>query len=751
MSTQPTSLPVPSESPRDLKFNAGKIDEFVTSLVNTYVDRFGKEHYTIEGLRWLAQQAIAQYGWILIDSFQDGADITLPNQALRDEDTGEYYRWDGALPKHVDAGSTPASSGGVGIGAWLSVGDSTLRSMLASSAGASNIGTYSGESVQDAIDTVKDFMINADAAYYSTRNISKLSYVDYQVHTRGSIKVCFQGDSMTAGFDQTSSDVVPPNHGDYATHASMTYPQRFTDFLSQQSGCTVIPTWRAYSGFTAKMAYEKPDWQTNPNVDLFILMYGLNDISLSTIDEYLDYMQRLIRRFINWGSGVIVCIPSNGGQGAKNPINSIWARRMKMVAQAYGCAVFDANEISYYRHNGAIQSDEGHFNSMGYAIHGEKLASMFMAGGILPTYRPLTNEITTWCGRVDNSVGYCDARGNVSLGRADGAYTRSKIIGSLPANVAALMSFSFYLDSDAAHIFIKGSGAFNIIMHNGKWWNNEAQDYYKYAIAQDISYAMQMQVTGDTGYNGLPGDFPAYQAERKFVGCIYGRGWHTVSIFNAQDGGQATASYVNGLIIQPIPAGYAVQKYNAYEEKRIKVVQSLKLPSPYGQASVPAAIALTGFYLKAPQSLMPTNTSVASSNNVTPFSYNSGQAFLRISSHAGDYIECLIIKTVSSGYNWTCKIINSTYAEGARPTITAALKKRNITILKEAGANGTSQPLEQIQNSDGTLVDPTSPSTKGGLYLQFALAWPGAAPSGYWNIELEASDLFASSEVALGR
>ncbi|WP_379933136.1 hypothetical protein ACFC2F_23210 [Enterobacter sichuanensis] len=140
MATQPTNLPVPSESPRDLKFNAGKIDEFVTSLVNTYADRFGNEHYTIEGLRWLAQQAISQYGWILIESFQDGADIALPNQALRDEETGEYYRWDGALPKHVDPGSTPASSGGVGVGAWIGIGDASLRSMLASKDGYSLIG-----------------------------------------------------------------------------------------------------------------------------------------------------------------------------------------------------------------------------------------------------------------------------------------------------------------------------------------------------------------------------------------------------------------------------------------------------------------------------------------------------------------------------------------------------------------------------------------------------------------------------------
>ncbi|WP_318357695.1 hypothetical protein [Enterobacter sp.] len=140
MATQPTNLPVPSESPRDLKFNAGKIDEFVTSLLNSYVDRFGKEHYTIEGLRWLAQQAIAQYGWIPLGTFQSGATLTLPNQILKDESGGDYYRWDGSFPKNVPSGSTPSSTGGTGIGAWVSVGDSSLRAMLASADGRKLIG-----------------------------------------------------------------------------------------------------------------------------------------------------------------------------------------------------------------------------------------------------------------------------------------------------------------------------------------------------------------------------------------------------------------------------------------------------------------------------------------------------------------------------------------------------------------------------------------------------------------------------------
>ncbi|STQ67947.1 tail fiber/spike domain-containing protein [Hafnia alvei] len=143
MATQPTNLPVPSESPRDLKFNAGKIDEFVTSLALKYVDRFGGEHYTIEGLRQLAQEAISAFGWVPMDSFQAGATLTLPNQVLRwklPDGDGDYYRWDGAFPKTVSAASTPASTGGIGTGAWLSVGDAVLRVMLSNTDGESLIG-----------------------------------------------------------------------------------------------------------------------------------------------------------------------------------------------------------------------------------------------------------------------------------------------------------------------------------------------------------------------------------------------------------------------------------------------------------------------------------------------------------------------------------------------------------------------------------------------------------------------------------
>lgn len=61
---------------------------------------------------------------------------------------GEYYRWDGALPKYVDAGSTPATSGGTGVGAWVGVGDASLRSSLAAEGGAALV-TNSAIAIRD--------------------------------------------------------------------------------------------------------------------------------------------------------------------------------------------------------------------------------------------------------------------------------------------------------------------------------------------------------------------------------------------------------------------------------------------------------------------------------------------------------------------------------------------------------------------------------------------------------------------------
>ncbi|MBS9585725.1 hypothetical protein [Morganella morganii] len=157
MATIPTQNAVPSEAPRDLKFNSGKIDEFVTSLEHEYKDRFGRSHLTIEGIKWMFDQLVERFkvdmnqaiiaaGYIPMDSFQHGAEIAKRNEILRDETTGEYYRWDGDLPKSVPVGSTPESAGGVGAGKWVGVGDASLRTEIANS-GDKLVGSSFGNTV----------------------------------------------------------------------------------------------------------------------------------------------------------------------------------------------------------------------------------------------------------------------------------------------------------------------------------------------------------------------------------------------------------------------------------------------------------------------------------------------------------------------------------------------------------------------------------------------------------------------------
>ncbi|MEB5978971.1 tail fiber/spike domain-containing protein [Enterobacter vonholyi] len=155
MATQPTNLPVPSESPRDLKFNAGKIDEYVTSMGWTYTDRFGQKHYTIEGMNYLSQEAMAAYGYVILTgkTFTTGATLNNPNEVLLNTADGEYYKWTGSFAsggKVVPANSTPAGTGGIGPSAWIGVGDASLRAALAAPGG---VNLVNGAAKQSDLDS----------------------------------------------------------------------------------------------------------------------------------------------------------------------------------------------------------------------------------------------------------------------------------------------------------------------------------------------------------------------------------------------------------------------------------------------------------------------------------------------------------------------------------------------------------------------------------------------------------------------
>lgn len=120
-------------------------------LAKEYADAAAKARNDAEDARDSIEQVMKAglYGYTLVDDFQKGATLTHPAEALRwalPDGTGEYYRWDGVFPKVVPAWSTPASSGGVGIGAWVSVGDAALRQALTSPGGGNIPGWYDAPS-----------------------------------------------------------------------------------------------------------------------------------------------------------------------------------------------------------------------------------------------------------------------------------------------------------------------------------------------------------------------------------------------------------------------------------------------------------------------------------------------------------------------------------------------------------------------------------------------------------------------------
>lgn len=122
-----TGNPIGSTDARDRSDNSENLDLAVNSLALTFEDRLGVTRDTLEGI----YQKSAYYR---AGTFDAGYTLTNNRQTLAYGNV--EYSWSGAFPKVVAAGATPATSGGIGAGAWVDRTDVTLRSELSSDSGA---------------------------------------------------------------------------------------------------------------------------------------------------------------------------------------------------------------------------------------------------------------------------------------------------------------------------------------------------------------------------------------------------------------------------------------------------------------------------------------------------------------------------------------------------------------------------------------------------------------------------------------
>lgn len=121
-----TGNPIGSTDARDLSDNAENFDKALNSTKTTWNDRLGVTRDTFEG-------ALSKLSFYRVGTFAAGYTLTNMRQTL--EYNGHEYSWAGTFPKVVAAGATPATSGGIGAGAWVDRTDDRLRSDLAGNTG----------------------------------------------------------------------------------------------------------------------------------------------------------------------------------------------------------------------------------------------------------------------------------------------------------------------------------------------------------------------------------------------------------------------------------------------------------------------------------------------------------------------------------------------------------------------------------------------------------------------------------------
>lgn len=370
----PTQNAVPSADIRDHVFGGAKIDEFVTSLALQYIDRFGKKHYTIEGIKQLAFQAIAAFGYITMDSFEDGATLTLPNQVLRWKSNGEYYRWDGVFPKTVPASSTPASTGGIAKGAWVAVGANAVTDMAKragavangiqdsinlSSAGQMVLTGNADETVSSLtneygveVDARRGRVFNSSGVQLSTYSDPRSRFVNGEQYLNYVINKMVIADGVTA--EQKTYILWSGDSTIVGVNSVAWPPDAIGNFYAKRYG--IMDVQNTALGHSGKTLYEwgffyiDTEWAQHAAADLIVLRWGINDpmvgpYTLAQCKDALDRGLAKLRANKTVAQQSIIIMSPNSTSDTPNGRDEKWYEQLTAMLRAkakqYKCMFFD--------------------------------------------------------------------------------------------------------------------------------------------------------------------------------------------------------------------------------------------------------------------------------------------------------------------------------------------------------------------------------------------------------------------------
>ncbi|EJA4210702.1 phage tail protein [Salmonella enterica subsp. enterica serovar Anatum] len=416
-----------------------------------------------------------------------------------------------------------------------------FKQLLSTDDGAALVGTTSGLTVQEEINDLHSNVgiINdkLNTKSYAYRNANLLASANNLLRAGGELKIVCQGDSVTIGHDTISSDVIaPPNNNPY-TVAPIQYPSRLQERLLTLTNSNVTVINHGFSGDTAKLSYER--WPDNPHCNVAHLMLGINDsqgVGGATLDEYVEYIEKIIKRFIDWGCGVVLhtTTPINYGQ---NDGGSLFAQYARAVANQYACPVFESESVIQYCKYNSVYSDGTHFNKSGYAKYGDAVASFVLAGCWVRPVRNIASYSSIQPGLASEGIGWF---GKLTYLSPD--YNLSYVWNGQVGKIypGGVQSFSFFLDADAADVFFTGiitgckislsdpvesvDGYLPVNIMPLKSFPKE--------ISETMSYTTQLRNS---------------DGRKSWAGALVGRGWKTIYVNNTS----SEDVYLNYLIIEP--------------------------------------------------------------------------------------------------------------------------------------------------------------------------------------------------------
>lgn len=181
-------------------------------------------------------------------------------------------------------------------------------------------------------------------------NIAQVAAATKALLTGAATTIALEGDSILYCQDTVGAveDTNPPINGASQRRSARLLEADLDEALTL-SGAVATVINRSFPGDSTVQGIDR--WAASAPVDLAIIGYGYNDANnyggngVVGIPAFAQNLERLVTRRINQGAGVVMFVPPDVQSPAGQENLVAYRQAARMVADKYGCPVFDATQI----------------------------------------------------------------------------------------------------------------------------------------------------------------------------------------------------------------------------------------------------------------------------------------------------------------------------------------------------------------------------------------------------------------------